>query len=77
MLAQWDFRLVTCNIRQINPYKTSNENRKRFQNCLTEIGLQKYQKIAFSFKIGCGLGQGNWTVYLKMIKDMGKHIRNV
>lgn len=71
MLAQWDFG--RGNIRQIEPYKDSKENRKRwFKKCLTEIGLQKYQKIAFPFKIGCGLGQGNWTEYLKMIKDMAK-----
>ena len=43
MLAQWDFRRGTWYIRQIKPYKTSKENRKRFQNCLTEIELQKYQ----------------------------------
>ena len=58
---------------RLNLTKTLKENRKRwFQKYLTEIGLQEYQKIAFPFKIGCGLGQGNWTKYLKMIKDMAK-----
>lgn len=42
--------------------------------CLAEylINLNMPSKIAFPFKIGCGLAGGNWPTYLKLITDFAK-----
>jgi O-acetyl-ADP-ribose deacetylase (regulator of RNase III) len=71
LLAQWDFGVG--NKRNIEPYKDTKENRQKwFHECMMKLGESEYQKIAFPFKIGCGLAQGDWKEYLKMIKDMAK-----
>jgi hypothetical protein len=67
-LAQWDFG--RGNIRHIEPYTDSKENREKwFRECLMDLGSKYFEKVAFPFKIGCGLAQGDWKVYANMIKD--------
>jgi O-acetyl-ADP-ribose deacetylase (regulator of RNase III) len=69
LLAQWDFGVGSG--RQIEPHKDTPENRQKwFKECMMKFGLLQYRTVAFPFKIGCGLAQGYWKVYFKMIKDM-------
>ena len=80
MFAQWDYG--SCDKgrkRNIQPNVDTPENREEwFCKCLVAIGSLKHQKIAFPFKIGCGLAGGNWKVYFKMIKEFSwkynKHV---
>lgn len=51
-----------------------------FAECLIEIEnyvctLPKEWKIAFPYKIGCGLGGGDWTVISALITDFSSHIK--
>ena len=39
-----------------------------FEQCLDEIGLTPYKKIAFPLKIVCGLAGPDWSVYNILIK---------
>jgi hypothetical protein len=39
---------------------------------MVKLELLQYPTVAFPFQIGCGLAQGDWKVYLKMIKDMAR-----
>ena len=50
-----------------------------FPQCLENLGKkEKYQNLAFPYKIGCGLAGGNWDHYLPMIEDFAfkynKHV---
>lgn len=80
MLAQWDYgRCDKPRMRNIQPYRDTKENRGEwFHQCLCEIGSLDYQRIAFPFKIGCGLAGGHWNTYFKMIKEFSrKYNKNV
>ena len=51
------------------PYKYSRVC-PLFKTCLNALGHRKDLKtLAFPEKIGCGLGGGVWSLYLKLIKD--------
>ena len=71
MLAQYDYG--RCNKRyqrSIPPYKdTANQRVQWFQQCLDKIGATSFKRIAFPFKIGCGLAGGDWKMYHKMLKE--------
>jgi hypothetical protein len=72
--AQWDYgRYDKSFQRNISPHTDSEANRQEwFKQCLDEIGLTPYHKIAFPFKIGCELAGSSWTVYNKMLKEFSK-----
>jgi O-acetyl-ADP-ribose deacetylase (regulator of RNase III) len=70
LLAQWDFGRAGNQYRKIGPYTDSSQNRtKWFKQCLERIGVMGIKSIAFPYKIGCGLGGQNWTLYLGLIKQ--------
>ena len=75
--AQWDYgRCDKSYQRNIPPHTDSEENRQKwFEQCLEEIGLTPYHKIAFPFKIGCGLAGSSWSVYNKILKKFSTTYR--
>lgn len=42
---------------------------KWFQQCLDKISKLNITEIAFPYNIGCGLAQGHWPTYQKMIEE--------
>lgn len=54
------------------PPKTNDVAKDRltaFRLCMAQIlKIKDLKSIAFPYKIGCGLAQGNWTEYLNVIK---------
>jgi hypothetical protein len=71
LFAQWVFGVGSR--RQTEHHRDTKENRQKcFKECIMKRGLLQYRKEAFPFKIGCGLAQGDWKLYLKMIKDMAR-----
>ena len=79
--AQWEYGKCYQSLRKrIDPYYDTTDQRVRwFKNCLNALGqLHHLQTLAFPEKIGCGLGGGNWSTYLKLIENFAdvfdKHV---
>ena len=70
MHAQWDYgNCEKAHQRYIPPHIDCKETRQKwFEQCLDEIGATPYNKIAFPFKIGCGLAGACWRDYNKILK---------
>ena len=68
LMGLWKGRRIS---KTLSSYKDTPQERERwFQQCLDEMGKwDSYQNLAFLYKIGCGLGGGNWDHYLPMIKN--------
>ena len=66
LLSQWDFG--RGGIRKIPPYEDSASNRELwFFQSLQQLKQTSYKRLAFPYKIGCGLAGGKWEVYLDLI----------
>ena len=71
-------RLVLAIFAQLKPgppsKKDTTEMRERwFSNALKKISnIKGIKSIAFPYKIGCGLAQGNWEVYRVKIEEWAK-----
>jgi O-acetyl-ADP-ribose deacetylase (regulator of RNase III) len=52
---------------------------KYFINCLNNIvdihSKTKIESIAFPYKIGCGLAQGNWEIYGNLLADFTEIVK--
>lgn len=66
------------------PGRRGDEVKDRLQyfrqalNGLTEYfsGTSKLIQIAIPYKIGCGLAQGDWTVYEKMLEEFEQQLKD-
>ena len=67
--SQWDYgKCGRRRQRHIRPYSDTRGNRQKwFRHCLNELGATHFKNIAFPWKIGCGLGGGDWDIYYDMI----------
>jgi O-acetyl-ADP-ribose deacetylase (regulator of RNase III) len=61
--------------------KEEEEYRNReeyFKNCLKELKnfviANHVKKVAFPYKIGCGLAGGNWNNYFQMLNSFAKEV---
>lgn len=57
-----------------NNYETRATREKWFKSCLDQLGEisktdEKYKTIAFPYMIGCGLANGVWVNYERMLKE--------
>jgi len=85
LFAQWDYgRASTHRGGRPSVYpgycpdndQVGDTNRNRifwFRQCLESFAVQlkdvEHPKVAFPYKIGCGLAQGNWDVYRQLIEE--------
>ena len=51
-----------------------------FANCLSELedylcSVPKEYRVAFPYRIGCGLGGGDWNVISALLIDFSSHIK--
>ena len=55
------------------PKETAGQRIMWFKECLEGLGMwmknNDKHRIAFPYKIGCGLARGNWTVYEHLLKE--------
>lgn len=65
---------IIVNMFAQNEYGTNKQytDYEAFKNCLYKLRniTTKDSIIAFPYKIGCGLGGGNWLVIYEMIKEI-------
>ena len=48
---------------------------KYFRECLIKISkIDNLESIAFPYKIGCGLADGDWNKYLEILENFSKYI---
>lgn len=72
-LSQWDFGSTKQNYRTIPPYRDTNKNRlKWFRQCLEQLETLNIKSIGVPYQIGCGLGSGEWMLYLHAIEDFAE-----
>jgi len=74
-----DKRFVINMYAQKNVGKHSFEKRiEWFKQCLYQISqIDGISEIAFPYKIGCGMGGGDWSVYRQMIKTFSDENPNI
>lgn len=54
---------------------TDSYREQYFKSCLDEISkIKDINSIAFPFLIGCGMANGNWDNYYKMLEDFSNKI---
>lgn len=47
-----------------------------FKRCLSKIeDIIDLDSVAFPYKIGCGIADGNWNIYEKLIDDFAKNMK--
>lgn len=67
-LSQWDFGTKDQSHRNIPPYNDTSENRlKWFCHCLDHLKTLDIKSVGIPYRIGCGLGGGNWMLYWNAI----------
>lgn len=72
-LSQWDFGTVNQNYRHIPPYKDTSKNRlKWFCQCLQQLETLNIRSVGIPYQIGCGLGGGDWMLYLHAIEEFAE-----
>jgi len=71
-------QLYPGGIKYQNSTKDGELARQRFfKDCLLKImKIEDLESIAFPFKIGCGLADGNWDIYEKLIDTFAKVMNN-
>ena len=68
-LSQWDFGTPEQVHRNIPPYKDTRENRIIwFRQCLEQLKNLNIKSVGIPYKIGCGLGGGEWTNIFQLYK---------
>lgn len=56
-------------------FDTSEYREKYFKVCLEKMAqIPNLESVAFPYLIGCGLADGEWENYLKMIKDFERKV---
>ena len=67
-----------------DPPETKAQRLTWFKDSIYAFGLllsEKYEKerfsIAIPYRIGCGLGGGNWQDYYTILEEWNKHIQNI